>query len=86
MLSGYWDKQLIHLIRFGFPIDFNRSCPLTHEDKNHSSAVDYPEDIKAYLNEEIQHGTIIGPYQNSPIPNCHFSPFMTRENPMPQCI
>ena len=81
MLSGYWDKQLIHLIRFGFPIDFNRSSPLTHEDKNHSSAVDYPDDIRAYLSEEIQHGAIIGPYENDPIPNCHFSPFMTREKP-----
>ena len=81
MLSEYWDKQLIHLIRFGFPIDFNRSCPLTHEDKNHSSAVDYPDDIRAYLSEEIQHGAIIGPYENDPIPNCHFSPFMTREKP-----
>ena len=81
MLSGYWDKQLVHLIRVGFPIDFNRSCHLTHEDKNHSSAVDYPEDIKAYLNEEIQYGAIIGPFQSNPIPNCHVSPFMTREKP-----
>ena len=81
MLSGYWDKQLIHLIRFGFPIDFNRTCTLTHDGKNHSSAVDYPEDIKAYLTEEIQHGAIIGPYPNNPIPNCHISPFMTREKP-----
>ena len=83
MLSRYCDKQLIHLIRFGFPIDFNRNCTLLHDDKNLSSALDYPADIKAYLTAEIQHGPIMGPYQINPIPNCQISPFMTRENLMP---
>ena len=36
-LQGYWDKQLLQLIEFGFPLDFNRSCPLIHESGNHKS-------------------------------------------------
>ena len=27
-LSDYWDNQLIDLLYFGFPLDFNRNCPL----------------------------------------------------------
>ena len=50
-------------------------------EKNHSSAIEFPEDIRVYLNEEIKHGAIMGPYDVNPIPNCHVSPFMTREKP-----
>ena len=32
-LHGYWDFQLIQLIQFGFPLDYNRSCELIHEHK-----------------------------------------------------
>ena len=81
ILVNYWDKQLIHLIQFGFPLDFNRASTLTHGDENHSSANDHPINIQIYLQEEIEHGAIIGPYECSPIPNCHISPFMTREKP-----
>ena len=81
ILVDYWDKQLIHLIQFGFPLDFNRNCILKHDNENHSSANEYPADIQAYLNEEMAHGAIIGPYDKNPIPDCHISPFMTREKP-----
>ena len=80
-LSDYWDQQLFLLIQYGFPLDFNRDCPLYSDMKNHSSAVDFPNDIITYLGEEIQHGAIIGPFDKCPIPECHFSPFMTRHKP-----
>ena len=79
MLSGYWDKQLIHLLEFGFPLDFNRGSNLRCDYKNHSSATDNPRDVETFLTEELQHGAIVGPFDEVPIPNCHFSPFMTRE-------
>ena len=28
LLQGYWDSQLPLLIRFGFPLDFDRKIPL----------------------------------------------------------
>ena len=40
-LQGYWDVQLIDLLTYGFPLDFNRKSPLNWEDKNHKSAVDH---------------------------------------------
>ena len=51
------------------------------DNKNHSSAIEYPDDIQAYLDEEKQYGAILGPFDSSPIPNMYFSPFMTREKP-----
>ena len=78
-LCGYWDTQLIDLITYGFPLDFNRKSPLKWEDRNHKSALTHPIDVDAYLHEEIKHGAIMGPYSVHPIDESHFSPFMTRE-------
>ena len=80
-LEGYLDQQLLQLIRFGFTLSFNRKCKLLSDNKNHSSAIEYPDDIQTYLDEEKHYGTILGPFDSSPIPNMHFSPFMTREKP-----
>ena len=52
-LLDYWDKQLIDLLYFGFPLDFNRSSSLKWEGINHNSAIHYPRDIEAYLSEEL---------------------------------
>ena len=81
VLKGYWDTQLIELLRFGFPLDYDRNSVLQCDAKNHSSAREFPQDIEAYLKEEIQFGAILGPFLTDPIPACHKSPFMTREKP-----
>ena len=80
-LVDYWDKQLLEFLQFGFPLGFNRQCPLKSDNKNHKSAVEYPKDIDAYLTEEREFGAIIGPFMEHPIENAHFSPFMTRFKP-----
>ena len=80
-LGDYWDKQLIELIKFGFPLDFNRACDLGKYTGNHSSAVDCPKDIEAYIEEELQYGALLGPFKDNPIPQGHCSPFMTRSKP-----
>ena len=77
-LQGYWDVQLMQLLKFGFPLDFNRSSVLRHDNRNHTSALDFPAHVDAYLTEELKYGAILGPYVLNPIPDCHFSPFMTR--------
>ena len=50
-LGEYWDQQLLQLIQFGFPLDFNRACHLKNEVGNHKSAVDHPSDIDAYIRD-----------------------------------
>ena len=60
------------LIRYGFPLDFDRSIPLQSHPENHTFAKNYPKDVRAYLQEEIGYTTLI---------NMHVSPFMIREKP-----
>ena len=79
MLQGYWDVQLIDLLRFGFPLEYNRSFTLCCERENHASAIQYPSHVDAYLQDETKYGAILGPFSTNPMSNCHYSPFLTRE-------
>ena len=79
-LVDYWDDQLVDLLEFGFPLDFDRSLKLLSVKDNHKSAIDYEEHVNHYLQEELDHGAILGPFKNKPI-KLHVSPFMTREKP-----
>ena len=42
LLADYWDNQLCSLIRFGFPLNFQRDNPLKSHFDNHTSAKMYP--------------------------------------------
>ena len=77
-LSDYFDQQLPDLIEFGFPRDFDRKVSLASTFKNRASALAYLDHVDQYLQEELKHKAIMGPFQEPPIP-LHFSPFMTRE-------
>ena len=83
-LYDYWDRQLLLLIRFGFPLDYIREGSLKSQDINHTSALEFPDDVSAYLQEEIKHKAILGPFQEIPVKNLHISPMMTREKPNAQ--
>ena len=80
-LHDYWDKQLPLLLRFGFPLDLNREGALRSQETNHASAIEFPDDIQAYLDEEGQYKAILGPFKAKPIKNLHISPMMTMEKP-----
>ena len=80
-LKSYWDKQLLQLIEFGFPLDFNRNCPLNYEPGNNKSATEFPNDVDAYIEEELKYDALLGPFENHPIASGHCSPFMSRAKP-----
>ena len=77
-LVNYWDQQLVDLLAFGFPLDFDRSRPLQATEINHASAIAYSQHIDKYLQDEIRFGAIYGPFESKPFP-LHVSPFMTSE-------
>ena len=76
-LHDYWDKQLVDLITYGFPLDFDRTVTLQSVQGNHKSALDFPQEIEKYIETEIKHGALLGPFQSLPI-NSHISPLITR--------
>ena len=49
--------------------------------ENHKSAVEYPEQVKAYIDEEVQWGVLVGPFDTNPIADLHISPLMSRPKP-----
>ena len=79
-LHEYWDKQLIDLIEYGFPLDFDRKCTLESTHMNHASAIKHSEHVADYIQTEMQYGAIYGPFAQTPFP-CHISPFLTRDKP-----
>ena len=78
-LTEYWDWELPLLIKYGFPLDFDRKTHIVSEKINHKSATQYPGHVDFYLEEEIRHGAMLGPFSEPPIQNLHTSPFMTRD-------
>ena len=49
------------LIKYGFPMDFDRKPAIMTEKINHKSATEYPSHIEAYLAVETKHGAMGGP-------------------------
>ena len=71
---------MLELIKYGFPLDFNRACDLGQYTRNYSS-VDCPRYIEVYIEEELQYGALLGPFEKNPIDQGHCSPFMTHSKP-----
>ena len=76
-LQGHWDKQLPDLIRYGFPLDFDRQNIFQSTYDNHASATQHVDQIDHYWHEELKYGAIYGPFKKLPFP-VHISPLMTR--------
>ena len=78
-LQGYPDNRLIQYVRFGFPLSIHKRSELHNiEVNNHYSAVQYPHDIKKYIDKEIELGAMLGPVEVVKHPEFHCSPVMSR--------
>ena len=66
-LTEYWDWQLPVLIKYGFPLDFDRALHISSEKINHKSATSYPDHMDAYLKEEIDNKAMLGSFNTLPI-------------------
>ena len=77
-LQKYWDKQLVDLLTYGFPLDFDRNVQLLSTDKNRESATKNCSHVEKYVMEELDHKAILGPFDNMPI-SLHTSLLMVRD-------
>ena len=77
-LSNYWDQQLCDLLEFGFPLDFDRNCTLNSTEVNHTSAIQNSQHISQFIQEEIDHNAMLGPFDSKPI-RMHVSPLLVRD-------
>jgi hypothetical protein len=61
LAEGYEDKQLFELLRFGFPLDITKHFNPFNDTVNHTSSVKFPEQVKQFINTELQNGALKGP-------------------------
>ena len=77
LLCNYHDNIICEYLQFGFPIGYDSMHMPSPTHNNHPSAVDYESDIDHYIQTEIQHGAMIGPFMDPPFQPTHVSPLMT---------
>ena len=61
-LARYFD--LVDLIQFGFPFDFDRTCVLGRTKKNHTSAIKLPQHVDNSIQEELSFQALAGRFDD----------------------
>ena len=79
-LYDYWDKQIVDLLEFEFPLDFNRITVSCATEDNYASATQFATHVKSYIQNETKHGAVLGTFDNKPI-DLYISPFTTIDKP-----
>ena len=77
-LENYRDKEIVKYLEFGWPISFNRASHLVPTVKPHPSGSAHPESVKFYIDTELGHEALLGPFDGMPLTQLHTSPIMTR--------
>lgn len=78
-LSSYHDKEICHFLRFGWPVGYHLQQPPVSAPENHPSARNYARHVHQYIETELSHSAIVGPFKSVPFtPWTRLSPLMTR--------
>lgn len=78
-LETYHDKEICHFLRCGWPVGYHLDKPPTSVQENHASARMHDLHVKHYIETELSHNAIVGPFVSSPFqPWTKLSPLMTR--------
>lgn len=78
LLQSYHDRELCVFLRYGWPVGFHGSAPPTSVEDNHASATNNTEAVNEFVNKELSHGALIGPFTKPPFqPWNRCSPIMT---------
>ncbi len=66
-------------VNYGFPIGHDNCAIPIPAVENHSSATCHPSHVDKYINTELTHKALLGPFDNPPFSWTMVSPLMTRE-------
>ena len=82
LIKNYDYKILAEYIQFGFPlaIDYGKFSYNTNV-SNHFSAMCREKGVDKYFQIETSKNAILGPFDNKPFEEMHFSPLMARDKP-----
>ena len=65
LLSGYPDEIICEFPEFGWPIGYMSATIL--DLRTHRGALDFPDQVNAYLSKELKLGRISGPFDTVPL-------------------
>lgn len=78
-LSSYHDREICYFLRYGWPVGYHLDTPPTSVKENHASARMHAQHITHYIDTELAHNAIVGPFKAPPFaPWTRLSPLMTR--------
>jgi len=80
-LRGYHDVGLVEYLQYGWPIGYTAPdfpAGEGNQKANHHSALAHPMHVDKYIQKELAHGALLGPFSAPPFLQCHISPLMTR--------
>lgn len=68
LLQDYPDNQIIEFLEFGWPIERATELPLPDsKGRNHMGAVQFPDQVDAFIQREINNGVLSGPHDSPPL-------------------
>jgi hypothetical protein len=70
-LSNYFDYEVCDLLEFGFPISCNFDNLNVICEENHKGATMFPDQMAKYLCDEMEAGSVVGPFSVSPFVGGH---------------
>ena len=78
-LSDYHDREVIKYFKYGWPLNAQDTEIREEVPKNQAGVKENREEVRKYLQEEIDRGSVIGPFHTNPFGNeARFSPLDTR--------
>lgn len=73
------EPWLLDMLNCGFPLQYCGGKPNITSVNNHSSAIEYPEQVNTYIQKELSEGALAGPFEHPPFKEWNkISPLMTR--------
>ena len=74
-LEDYHDKQVVEFLKYGWPLNAKNTEINTEIPRNQKGVEESPNAVRKYIQQELQRGTIIGPFLCNPFGKlARFSP------------
>ena len=77
MLTDYHDTDLCDFLEFGWPLGLDPSVELKSTLRNHSSSIQFSDDMDKFIIKQIGAAALSGPFIINPFENICVSPMMT---------
>ena len=65
--NGYEDLDVLNFLEFGWPVGFEGNRDSVVQSGNHASAICFSEHVSKYVRQEVEHGALIGPFDDNPL-------------------